>query len=130
MIYGTDRHVLVDMTSKPGNQIAAFAVPMYSHQSAYITYSTNQLTGWKVGAVLYASQIYSTVNSILHTTLIVLVLSLIVFGILIFLLYLSIMKPLHQLSEAVVKVSEGKLTEKVEIKSRDIIGQLSNSFKI
>ena len=139
VIYGSDRHVLVDMTSKPGNNIAAFAVPMYSHQSgqylttvnhqsAYITYSTNQLTGWKVGAVLYASQIYSTVNSILQTTLIVLVLSLLVFGLLFFLLYLSIMKPLQQLSEAVVKVSEGKLTEHVEIKSRDIIGQLANSF--
>ncbi len=139
VIYDNNRHVLVDTTSKPGKTIASFADPMYSsasgqylttinHQPAYITYSTNSLTGWKVGAVLYTSQISSIVNSILRTTLIVLVVSLIVFGLLIFLLYRSIMKPLYQMSEAVVKVSEGKLTEQVDIKTNDIIGQLGKSF--
>lgn len=95
-------------------------------QTVYFT--TNEFTGLKVVGVLQDSEFTEAAMPIFWTALIVLAVSLIVAGVLLFIAIRSITRPIEQLNQSAKRVGEGYLNEKVETKRSDEIGQLSESY--
>lgn len=91
-------------------------------------YATNELTGWKVAGNMYTEEISKAVSPIAFVTLVVLVLSIIIGGVLVYLIIRSIVAPLKILKEKAISISNGDLTETIEVRTTDEIGQLGNAF--
>lgn len=90
---------------------------------------TNEVTGWKVGATMYQSEITDATMPILTKTLLVVVISLVILGVFLIAIIRSITKPLVQISKAAIVMSDGDLRQDVAIDKRDEIGVLSRSFQ-
>lgn len=97
-------------------------------QEQQLIFTTDPLTGWKIAGTIDTSEINDAARPILHTTLMVIALFLIIGGIIITLVIRSITKPLYRLRKSARKISEGDLTEKVEVRKNDEIGELSTAF--
>ncbi|MBZ9535438.1 methyl-accepting chemotaxis protein [Cytobacillus oceanisediminis] len=92
-------------------------------------YITNETVGWKLAGVVDKSEINDMTFPILYQTVLVIVVSLLVSGFFIFILINSFIKPLNKLKESAIKMSEGNLTEKVDILREDEIGQVALALK-
>lgn len=62
-----------------------------------MTYTTNELTGWKIAGTMYMDEIKDALKSVLTTGMIVLIASIVAGGILILFIVRSITKPLKRL---------------------------------
>nr|WP_020063376.1 methyl-accepting chemotaxis protein [Bacillus sp. 123MFChir2] len=93
-----------------------------------MVFATNAKTSWKIAGTMYANEVTKAAEPIFYNTLIVAVISLLLGGAIIYLITLSITKPLKQLVVSSHKISEGDLTETIEVRSNDEIGQLGKGF--
>lgn len=93
-----------------------------------IAFTTSELTGWKVAGSMYQNEVDDAVQPILKTTLIVIVISIILGGLLIFFIIRSIIRPITKLVEATNQLSQGNLSVRVDLKSKDELGQLAQAF--
>lgn len=94
-----------------------------------MTFTTNELTGWKIGATMYTSEIQESASPIFNKTLITMVISL-VFGVIVtFFIIRSIVKPISRLVGSTLAISEGDLTHEIDVKGKDEISELAQSFK-
>lgn len=91
-------------------------------------YITNELTGWKIVGNVIDAEMKEAAAPIFNTTLIVILIVLVVGAIFGYLILKSLIKPIKLLIEKVRIISQGDLTEKVEIVSNDEIGQLGTAF--
>ncbi|KGR80599.1 methyl-accepting chemotaxis protein [Ureibacillus manganicus] len=91
-------------------------------------YTTNELTGWKVAGNMYTEEINEAASPILDSMLFILVIATGIGAILIFFIIRSIVRPIKDLKEKAVKVSNGDLTETIHVKTNDEIGQLGEAF--
>lgn len=101
----------------------------YDGKEFIMQYTTNETVGWKLAGLVDKSEINDMTFPILYQTVIVIIVSLLVCGFFVFLLIHSFIKPLNKLKESAVKVSQGDLTEKIEVISEDEIGQVALAFK-
>jgi len=97
------------------------------HQQV-MSFDTNQLTGWKVGGSLLYSEVEESASPILKETLIVITITLFIGGVFIYLIIRSIIKPINRLKDHAVLISNGDLTEDIDIHTNDEIGQLAKSM--
>ncbi|RCX19048.1 methyl-accepting chemotaxis protein [Fontibacillus phaseoli] len=95
-------------------------------QSVYFT--TNDLTGFKIVGVLQTNEFTKASMPIFWTALIVLCVSLVVAGIVLFLVIRSVTRPIEQLNRSAKRVGEGYLNEEVITTRSDEIGQLAQSY--
>ncbi|GLO67384.1 MULTISPECIES: methyl-accepting chemotaxis protein [Oceanobacillus] len=102
----------------------------YSSQgiNKFVYFATNDLTGWKLGGTMDQDEVQDAALSVFFTTVIVIVASLIIGGVLIFLVIRSILKPIRELKEKALIISTGDLTQAIDVKTTDEIGQLGNAF--
>ncbi|AMQ68867.1 methyl-accepting chemotaxis protein [Bacillus velezensis] len=100
----------------------------YDGQEKKMAYDTNGLTGWKITGTMYLDEIHEAALPILHLSLLVLVLAIVIGTIVMVLIIRSITKPLKQLVTSSKQISEGDLTETIEIQSKDELGELGKSF--
>ncbi|WP_107950553.1 methyl-accepting chemotaxis protein [Lysinibacillus parviboronicapiens] len=93
-----------------------------------LQFMTNKLTGWKVVGTMFSAEATKAAATTFNINLIIIVVSIIV-GV-VFMLYMiqSIVKPINRLKESALKISEGDLTEFIDVHSKDEIGQLSQAF--
>jgi methyl-accepting chemotaxis protein len=91
-------------------------------------YVTNALTGWKLAGTVDIKEAEKEAQPIFLTTAAVIALTLLLGGIVVYLIIASIIRPLQQLQLASERISEGDLTERVSIQSDDEIGQLGARF--
>ncbi|RSK48697.1 HAMP domain-containing protein [Bacillus canaveralius] len=91
-------------------------------------YATNQFTGWKIGGTLNQQEIDDEAQPILIGTVEVLAVAIVLGAIIVFLIIRSIIKPLGRLVNISEKIGAGDLTEKVELKTKDELGKLGESF--
>ncbi|AET61205.1 methyl-accepting chemotaxis protein [Paenibacillus terrae] len=101
----------------------------YQGQTKYMNYATNKLTGWKIGGTLYLSEVDEAAQPILISTLFTVVGCLVAGIIIVYFLIRSIIKPILKLKEQAVNVSAGDLTQDIQVKSEDEIGQLGLAFR-
>lgn len=102
----------------------------YSYEGSEKTmvFSTNAKTGWKIGGTMYASEVEEAAEPVLYATLIIASISFLLGGLLIYVVTLFITRPLKQLVASSQRISEGDLTETIEVRSHDEIGQLGKGF--
>ena len=77
---------------------------------------------------MYSSEVIEAAQPVFYNMLIVMLISLVVGGALIYFVTLSITKPLKRLVVTSKEISEGDLTQTIEIHSNDEIGQLAKGF--
>ncbi|PFM64651.1 chemotaxis protein [Bacillus cereus] len=91
-------------------------------------FATNLKTGWKIAGTMYSNEIVEAARPVFYNTLIVMFISLVVGGALIYFVTLSITKPLKRLVASSQEISDGDLTKTIEIHSNDEMGQLAKAF--
>ncbi|MDP4097642.1 methyl-accepting chemotaxis protein [Paenibacillus sp. P96] len=101
----------------------------YDGQTKQMIFSTNELTGWKVAGSMMNTEISDAVKPIRNTTLIVIIASILVIGVLATLLIHSLLRPLKRLQRNTEQISEGDLTLQVATAGNDEIGELSRHFQ-
>lgn len=93
-----------------------------------MAFTTNKLTGWKIGGTYFVSELQDASSPVLNTALIILCVSIVIGGILILFIISAITKPLRKLVTTSAKISSGDLTEVIDIHSKNELGQLGESF--
>ncbi|NTU27266.1 methyl-accepting chemotaxis protein [Bacillus tequilensis] len=93
-----------------------------------MAFTTNKLTGWKIGGTYFVSELQDASSPVLNTALIILCVSIVIGGILILFIISAITKPLRKLVTTSAKISNGDLTEVIDIHSKNELGQLGESF--
>ncbi|GLF86079.1 MULTISPECIES: methyl-accepting chemotaxis protein [Bacillus] len=93
-----------------------------------IVFVTNDLTGWKIAGTMFVSETEEAAQPVWNSAIILLISSFIFGGVAIFFIVRSITIGLRRLVDFSEKVSEGDLTETLETKSKDEIGDLTRSF--
>lgn len=116
-----------------------WAVNMYKENSGHFQYSyegdtrsmsfvTNQTTGWKVGGVMYNKEFSEEAAPILNQTLLVVVISIILAGLLIFLILIRLFKTLKIMLTTADSISNGDLSVRIPLSGNDELGKISKSF--
>ncbi|OJE45555.1 chemotaxis protein [Bacillus proteolyticus] len=100
----------------------------YSGSDKKMVFATNLKTGWKIAGTMYSNEVVEAAQPVFYNMLIVMFISLVVGGVLIYFVTLSITKPLKQLVVTSKEISEGDLTQMIQIHSNDEIGQLAKGF--
>nr|WP_239587131.1 methyl-accepting chemotaxis protein [Bacillus ectoiniformans] len=91
-------------------------------------FATNDQTGWKIGSSIDEAEINAKAVPIFQRTILVILLSMLAGAILIFFIIKSIIKPLREMKEKAITISDGDLTEHITVRSNDEIGQLGEAF--
>jgi methyl-accepting chemotaxis protein len=99
-------------------------------KNKHVFFATNKLTGWKIAGAIDVNEAKSEASPIFWTTVVVLLISLLYGAIRSFFVIRSIVRPLYQINEAAHRISEGDLTQRIDIHSKDEMGELSQSFNI
>ncbi|MGF7535556.1 methyl-accepting chemotaxis protein [Bacillus mexicanus] len=93
-----------------------------------VTFTTNGLTGWKIGATYDMSEISTLTKPIITGSLVVAIIALVVAIAVTYIVVAAMIKPINRLKQVSEKVADGDLRETVDIKSKDEIGDLAKSF--
>ncbi|MCM3139334.1 methyl-accepting chemotaxis protein [Bacillus safensis] len=101
---------------------------MFEGKEKQMEFTTNKATGWKIAGTMFVSEVEDAAQPVFNMAAIILAGALIIGGILIFFIIRSITKPLSTLVSSSKKISQGDLTEKIDVRSKDEIGQLGTSF--
>ncbi|AZK48122.1 methyl-accepting chemotaxis protein [Paenibacillus lentus] len=137
-----EQHVIVHPVSNAGEKASESAEQrMYESdygeytfvsegEHKYMTYITNALTGWKIGGTIYLSEIDDATKPIIYNTLLTGIVCLLVGFVFIYFMIQSIIKPIRRLKEQAQSVSEGDLTQVIQVNSNDEIGDLAAAFQI
>ena len=140
LILDKNRNYIVHPENESGTEAKeSFYENMYKEQSGsfeynlagqekLMKYTTNELTGWKIGGNIYTSEIGEAASPILHATLVVIVIALIVGGLMVYLIVRSIVAPIKDLKEKAITISNGDLTQSIKVRTTDEIGLLGQAF--
>lgn len=100
----------------------------FEGEQKQLAFSTSETTGWKIAGTMYQDEIANEVSVILHTTLFVLVASMVVGGVVVLFIIRSISKPINQLVTASDQMSQGDLSTNINLQQNDEIGLLAKAF--
>ncbi|WP_144468858.1 methyl-accepting chemotaxis protein [Bacillus pumilus] len=135
-----DQHYIAHKTDKPGEKLTGdFITKLYDKKQGSFKYEyngkpkqmffdTNESTGWKLAGTMYVGEIQEAAQPVLDLTMIILAVAIAIGGIAIYFIIKSIRKPLIALSESAEKISQGDLTQHIEVRTHDEIGKLAKSF--
>ncbi|MCM3744003.1 methyl-accepting chemotaxis protein [Sporosarcina luteola] len=100
----------------------------YQGQGKFMTFITNELSGWKIGGSLYESEVGDAAAPILKTTMIVIVIALLIGILIVYFVIRSVLRPIQDLRNKANTISRGDLTTEIVVSSKDEIGQLGHAF--
>jgi methyl-accepting chemotaxis protein len=134
-------HFLMHPTEKPGSdgKHYDFIAKLYQGDSGQFSYTyngdekqmtfvTNKTTGWKIAGTLYANDIATEADPIFNKTLLVVGIFFVVGGFLLALVVRSIILPLRRMTKTAHLITDGDLSQRIEVKSDDELGLLATSF--
>ncbi|GIP23838.1 methyl-accepting chemotaxis protein [Paenibacillus sp. J22TS3] len=93
-----------------------------------MVFTTNQTSGWKIAGTMYESEVADQAAPILRSTFIVLAISLLVGAAIVTVIIVAILRPLRRINRASLRISEGDLSETIEVVRHDEIGLLGKNF--
>nr|WP_207715070.1 methyl-accepting chemotaxis protein [Clostridium estertheticum] len=91
-------------------------------------YQTNELTGWKLVATLDQSELSNDTKSIIHTTLLIILIMGLISVVMSLLLSKGIAYNIHNLKDVFAKASNGDLTVSIKASTKDEFEDLAISF--
>lgn len=95
-----------------------------------VVFETNELTKWKLAGSILETEFANSSSSILKSTIVIGSGALIIGAfVLLFIMHL-ILKPVRTLTEKTAIISQGDLTETIEITSNDELGKLGKAFQV
>ncbi|MFD1451275.1 methyl-accepting chemotaxis protein [Oceanobacillus sojae] len=100
----------------------------YEDTDKIMVYGTNDLTGWKIAGTIDYSEIQTEAATVFNTLLIVLISAVIIGLAVTVFIVRSIVKPIKELKEKAHIISTGDLTQSIEVKTKDEIGELGTAF--
>ncbi|MDR7248189.1 methyl-accepting chemotaxis protein [Bacillus pumilus] len=140
IIANKNKQIVAHLEEKSGSKVTEnISSILYSGKEGTSTYEnkgeqkrlvfvTNDLTGWKIAGTMFVSETEEAAQPVWNSAIILLISSFILGGIAIFFIVRSITIGLRKLVDFSEKVSDGDLTETLETKSKDEIGDLTRSF--
>lgn len=102
----------------------------YQGNNYKMAFMKNEVTNWRIGGSLNQDEVLSKTVGIRNTAIIVVVISILAAGILIFFNVRSVTVPLRRLKDATAVLSEGDLTKRLDNFRQDEIGDLANNFQL
>lgn len=99
-----------------------------SSLSSKVVFTTNQASGWKIAGTMEESEVAEQASPILKSTVIVLIGSLLIGAAIVSIIVLSILRPLHRINKASLLISEGDLSQQIEVGREDEFGLLGKNF--
>lgn len=94
-----------------------------------MSFTTNEITGWKIAGTMYTEEVDKAAAPILLKSIITQGIAILI-GILVALIVTrSITVPINKLKKSASLISQGDLTEKIDLSSRDEIGELADDFQ-
>lgn len=139
-IFDKNQQFLVHPSGKPGTSAeGSWVGALYGEtagqfefadagQDAKAVYVTNEKTGWKLMGVMFKSEADQAASPIFFKTLVVIAVTMLVGGGVVFVILRSMLRPLRLLTEAAEKMGNGDVTQQVEVHSDDELGILGKSF--
>ncbi|MFS0918193.1 methyl-accepting chemotaxis protein [Brevibacillus sp. 179-C 1.1 NHS] len=102
----------------------------YEEQSIpkQIYYVTNPSTGWKIAGSMYRSEVEDAAQPIFAQTFWTITICLLLGGLIVAVVLRSLLNSIREVKVHAVRVSEGILTDPIEVKSTDEIGELGHAF--
>lgn len=97
-------------------------------KNRHLRFETNELTGWKVIGTMFTVEATDAASATFTITLLIIAASIIVGIIFMLAMIKSIVNPIKRLQQSALKISEGDLTEYIDIHTKDEIGQLGEAF--
>jgi len=94
-----------------------------------VLFAKNEQTSWKLYSNILNEEAEMASKVSINLTIFVLLICLIVFGIFVYYLIRSIIKPLTVLLYGSKEIESGNLTKPISITTKDEIGELSNAFE-
>lgn len=91
----------------------------YKGKKKKMAFATSETTGWKISGTMYANEIHDAASRVLIMASIVLAIAIGAGMTAIYFVIRSITKPLRRIVASAEKISEGDLTETIEINSKD-----------
>lgn len=138
-IIDKDRKFVIHPTQKPGTVSEdPFVDKFYETDIGVVEYvsngqprksifATNPETGWKIIGVIDVTELSSSTQGILNTTIAVIAIAIVIGILIVFWIVRSITRPLKELMGSTEKIAGGDLSEEIVIRSKDELGELSNS---
>ncbi len=140
-ILTAQKKYLVDPTQETGSepQGETYSKLIYEKENGHLTdefqgkkyetyFVTNEHTGWKIAGVMEQNEIDEATAGILQTTFLVVAIFIVIGLLIAIFIVRSITKPLNILVEVTDKVSNGDLTQSIQVKNNDEVGRLGTSF--
>jgi methyl-accepting chemotaxis protein len=91
-------------------------------------YTINPVTGWKIVGTIDLNEMSAQSQTILQTMFVIILIYFVVGIIVVFFIIRSIIGPLKKVIAASEQISQGDLTQRIPVKRKDEIAQLSASF--
>ncbi|MCY8027793.1 methyl-accepting chemotaxis protein [Bacillus sonorensis] len=139
-ITSADKKFVAHPTKEAGTEVedSSWSQQMYAKEKGtakfnldgdkQMAFATNKLTGWKLGGTMYTEEIKEASQPVLNAALITLAASIAAGVILMFFIIRSITGPLKELVSSAKSISGGDLTQNINVRSKNEIGQLGTSF--
>lgn len=127
-LIGTDTAAKQDFWSEVKSQKNGFTRYKYNGKNKFASYDTNSITGWKLMGSLDEKELLDDTDVIRNLTIIIILVIGAVSAFISLLVSKSITKHLFKLKDIFRKASEGDLSVKVNIHSKDEFEDLGNSF--
>jgi methyl-accepting chemotaxis protein len=112
-----------------GNK-SGFTTYNYNGEEKYCSYSTNDLMGWKIISALPKTELLSDTDVLKNMSVIIVIALVVITSIISLLISNSIVSKILKLRNNFSKASEGDLSDRVEIKSRDEFEELGGHFNV
>ena len=100
----------------------------WNEEEQLVTMTQFPVNNWKLVSIIPYKEATQNINSIFSNVFFLLFLSFVLFFIILVVLMNRITYPLKELNTSVQKVQQGDLSFRVDVKSRDEVGQLASSF--
>lgn len=105
---------------------------MYQQEDASLDkemfFTTNELTGWKIAGTLFDAEVDKAVQPISRSTIIIISVVLVLSIVVVYFIIMSIVKPIRRMQKQAEKVSQGDLTQPIDVTTIDEIGALGNAL--
>ncbi len=140
IILGSEGDAIVHPTALSENLMhLPFIQDMYQHENGVVqyhyddadnvtVYTTTSGMGWKIGAVYNDDNIDAMANDLRNSMIIVALITLALFFVILYIMISRLIRPLGTLTTLMEAVSDGDLTVRSDIQSKDEIGELGANF--